>query len=52
MNAAPGFSEHHSGHALDIGTPGDAPAEESFETTDAFAWLQAHAGGHGFHLSY
>ncbi|HCL44885.1 MAG TPA: peptidase, partial [Pseudomonas sp.] len=52
VNAAPGFSEHHSGHALDIGTPGDAPAEESFEATDAFAWLQAHAGEHGFHLSY
>ena len=52
VNAAPGFSEHHSGHALDIGTPGDAPAEESFDATDAFAWLQAHAGGHGFHLSY
>ena len=51
VNAAPGFSEHHSGHALDIGTPGDAPAEESFEATDAFAWLQVH-GGHGFHLSY
>ena len=32
--------------------PGDAPAEESFEATDAFAWLQAHAGEHGFHLSY
>ncbi len=52
VNAAPGFSEHHSGHALDIGTPGDAPAEETFEATDAFAWLQAHAGGHGFQLSY
>lgn len=52
VNAAPGFSEHHSGHALDIGTPGDAPAEETFEATGAFAWLQAHAGGHGFALSY
>ncbi|QKW57604.1 M15 family metallopeptidase [Stenotrophomonas sp. NA06056] len=52
VNAAPGFSEHHSGHALDIGTPGDAPAEETFEATAAFAWLQANAGAHGFHLSY
>ncbi|MGF6418204.1 D-alanyl-D-alanine carboxypeptidase [Stenotrophomonas sp. AN71] len=52
VNAAPGFSEHHSGHALDIGTPGDAPAEETFEATAAFAWLQAHAGEHGFQLSY
>lgn len=52
VNAAPGYSEHHSGYALDIGTPGEPPAEESFEHTDAFAWLQAHAGGFGFHLSY
>lgn len=52
VNAAPGFSEHHSGLALDIGTPGEAPAEESFEATLAFAWLQAHAGTHGFAMSY
>ena len=52
VNAAPGFSEHHSGLALDIGTPGEPPAEESFETTAAFAWLRAHAGEHGFAMSY
>ncbi|HRP71359.1 MAG TPA: D-alanyl-D-alanine carboxypeptidase family protein [Luteimonas sp.] len=52
VNAAPGFSEHHSGLALDIGTPGEPPAEESFEATPAFAWLAAHAGGHGFGMSY
>lgn len=52
VNAAPGYSEHHSGRALDIGTPGEPPAEESFEATAAFAWLREHAGGHGFALSY
>lgn len=52
VNAAPGFSEHHSGLALDIGTPGEPPAEESFEGTSAFAWLQANATGFGFHMSY
>ena len=52
VNAAPGYSEHHSGLALDIGTPGEPPAEESFEATPAFAWLQAHAGAHGFTMSY
>ena len=52
VNAAPGYSEHHSGNALDIGTPGEAPAEESFELTPAFAWLTAHAGGFGLHMSY
>lgn len=52
VNAAPGFSEHHSGLALDIGTPGDAPAEASFEATPAFAWLQRNAARHGFRMSY
>lgn len=52
VNAAPGYSEHHSGLALDIGTPDEPPAEESFERTPAFAWLRAHAAGHGFAMSY
>ena len=52
VNAAPGFSEHHSGRALDIGTPGEPPAEESFESTDAFAWLQGNAAHDGFAMSY
>lgn len=52
VNAAPGFSEHHSGHALDIGTPGEPPAEESFESTPAFAWLTQHAARFGFAMSY
>jgi len=52
VNAAPGFSEHHSGAALDIGTPGEPPVEESFEQTPAFAWLCKHAARFGFSLSY
>lgn len=52
VNAAPGYSEHHSGRALDIGAPGEPPAEESFEDTPAFAWLMANAGAFGFTLSY
>ncbi|MFL9582667.1 M15 family metallopeptidase [Stenotrophomonas sp. AB1(2024)] len=52
VNAAPGYSEHHSGRALDISSPGEPPAEESFEATPAFAWLLKHAGTHGFQLSY
>ena len=52
VNAAPGFSEHHSGQALDIGTPGEPPAEESFEATPAFDWLQRNAATHGFAMSY
>jgi D-alanyl-D-alanine carboxypeptidase len=52
VNAAPGFSEHHGGRALDIGTPGEPPAEASFEATPAFAWLVENAGTYGFGLSY
>lgn len=52
VNAAPGYSEHHSGRALDIGAPDEPPAEESFENTAAFAWLTACAGSHGFAMSY
>ncbi len=52
VNAAPGFSEHHSGRALDIGTPGEPPAEETFEKTAAFGWLSARAAGFGFRLSF
>ncbi|GGD38354.1 M15 family metallopeptidase [Pseudoxanthomonas indica] len=52
VNAAPGYSEHHGGCALDIGTPGEPPAEETFEGTAAFAWLSEHAGAAGFVMSY
>ncbi len=52
VNAAPGYSEHHSGRALDIGCPGQAPADIGFETTPAFAWLREHGARFGFRLSY
>ena len=52
VNAAPGYSEHHSGRALDIGTPGEAPAEESFEATPAFVWLSKRGADFGFKMSY
>lgn len=52
VNAAPGFSEHHTGRAVDIATPGSPPLETAFESTPAFAWLVEHAGDFGFSLSY
>lgn len=52
VNAAPGFSEHHSGRAIDIGAPDEPPAEASFEGTGAFAWLADRAVDHGFAMSY
>lgn len=50
--APPGFSEHHTGRAVDIGTPGCPPVEEEFETTAAFRWLMDNAERFGFALSY
>ena len=52
VSAAPGYSEHHSGRALDITTPGFEPLEEEFEQSPAFAWLKKHARRFGFRLSY
>jgi D-alanyl-D-alanine carboxypeptidase len=52
VNAAPGYSEHHSGRAIDIGTSGYAPAEEEFERSPAFAWLTRNAEAFGFAMSY
>tara|TARA_X000000950_G_C13830198_1_gene625797 strand:+ start:704 stop:1162 length:459 start_codon:yes stop_codon:yes gene_type:complete len=50
--ARPGFSEHHTGRALDLHTPQSALLQEEFETTPAFQWLNQHAHSFHFHLSY
>jgi zinc D-Ala-D-Ala carboxypeptidase len=52
LSAPPGYSEHHTGCAIDINTPGCVATEEEFESTDAFRWLNANAGRFGFTLSY
>lgn len=52
VNVPPGYSEHHSGRAIDLSTPGTGPAEISFADTAAFRWLQQHAHHYGFHLSF
>lgn len=51
-SAPPGYSEHHSGRAVDINTPGCRALEEDFENTEAFRWLTRHAGRFGFTLSF
>jgi D-alanyl-D-alanine carboxypeptidase len=52
VNAAPGFSEHHTGRAVDIATPGTRPLTEEFETSAAFEWLRKHAARFGFRMPY
>ncbi len=51
-NVPAGFSEHHSGRAIDVSTEGYAPLEEEFEQSPAFRWLQKHSEEFGFSLSY
>lgn len=50
--AAPGFSQHHTGLALDLGTLGHVDPREDFEETDAFRWLSARAKEFGFYMPY
>lgn len=52
VNAAPGYSEHHTGNAVDIATPGSRPLTEEFESTAAFRWLEAQAADFGFSMTY
>lgn len=50
--AIPGFSEHHTGFAIDICTGGKYRLTEEFECTAAFEWLTRHANRFCFRLSY
>ncbi len=52
VNVAPGYSQHHTGDAVDIATPGFKPLLEEFEESPAFAWLRDNAAQYGFTLSY
>lgn len=52
VSAAPGYSEHHSGRAVDLSCPGYAPLAEDFAASPAHAWLLRHAAGFRFRLSY
>ena len=52
VNAAPGHSEHHTGRAVDIATPGSRPLTEEFEDSAAFRWLGENAYRFDFTMSY
>lgn len=47
FSAPPGFSEHHTGLAIDINS-----LEQTFEGTKAYKWLQEHAKEYGFEMSF
>lgn len=50
--APPGFSEHHTGRAVDLSAPGSQALEIEFGQTTAYAWLTNHAAEFGYYLSY
>lgn len=54
VSAPPGYSEHHTGYAIDIGD-GKVPATNlnpNFEQTAAFKWLSANAARFNFEISF
>ncbi|MAD91325.1 MAG: hypothetical protein CMQ54_01140 [Gammaproteobacteria bacterium] len=52
VNAAPGYSEHHTGRAIDVASPGSRPLTEEFELSDAYRWLTTNAIRFGFSMTY
>lgn len=48
----PGYSEHNSGLAMDLGGSGNFRLEEDFKDTPAYKWLIAHCAEYGFILRY
>jgi D-alanyl-D-alanine carboxypeptidase len=52
VSALPGFSEHHTGRAIDIGTPDCPPVTEAFEQTPAFEWLIRRSHEFGYSMTY
>jgi len=54
VSAPPGFSEHSTGYAVDLGdgrSP-DSHLSSRFESTPAYAWLAANAARFHFQLSF
>ncbi|MBC8121192.1 MAG: D-alanyl-D-alanine carboxypeptidase family protein [Gemmatimonadaceae bacterium] len=54
VNAPPGYSEHHTGYAIDIGDASNSGSDAQliFERTPAFRWLVRHAGRYGYEMSF
>jgi murein DD-endopeptidase MepM/ murein hydrolase activator NlpD len=52
ISAPPGYSEHHTGYAFDVGANGVANLSAGFENTPAYDWLSKNAGSFGFEQSF
>jgi len=54
VSAPPGYSEHHTGYAIDLGD-GNTPATNlspEFDKTTAYQWLEKNAPFYSFELSF
>jgi D-alanyl-D-alanine carboxypeptidase len=54
VSAPPGYSEHHTGYAIDIGDGNTSATNlsQDFEKTAAFQWLEKNAAFYSFELSF
>lgn len=54
VSAPPGYSEHHTGYAIDLGDANfpDTDLQVNFEKTPAFQWLEKNAARYSFELSF
>lgn len=52
ISAPPGYSEHHTGYAIDIGTSPSTDLSSSFESTPAYKWVQQNGKRYGFEQSF
>ncbi len=52
INALPGYSEHHTGFALDLYELGAPDLNQKFIDSAVYPWLCEHAEKFGFYLSY
>lgn len=54
VSAPPGYSEHHTGYAIDVGdgTQTGTHLSQSFEDTRAYRWMADNASRYGFELSF
>jgi zinc D-Ala-D-Ala carboxypeptidase len=52
VSAPPGYSEHHTGRAVDVTTEGASALELEFENTPAYQWLLKRANSFSYFLSF
>jgi LAS superfamily LD-carboxypeptidase LdcB len=52
INAPPGYSEHHTGYAIDVGTSTKTDLDPSFESTNAYKWIAQNGKRYGFEQSF